>query len=180
MKRNEYDMFPQLKAYPSEKNLNTKEIITGHLEQLTKNLVQYYDVAIMPTNKKDWMIDPFAVTSFSELLLNVVKELMDMTAEASNRLSFESFKKKHPTLSVNIYFWVSICTVYPVLSKFVIKQLIPFATTHLCEAGFSAISVLKTKKRNRLDVEDDIWSCLCNVTPRFLKLTENMPAQCSY
>ena len=105
---------------------------------------------------------------------------MDLTAEASNRLSFESFKKKHPTLSANIYFWISTCTVYPALSKFVIKQLIPFATTYLCEAGFSAMSVLKTKKRNRFDVEHDMRLCLCNVTPRFHKLTDNMQAQCSH
>ena len=52
------------------------------------------------------MIDPFAVTNFPELPLSVAEELMDMTAEASNRLFFESFKKKHPTLSANIYFWV--------------------------------------------------------------------------
>ena len=104
VKRNEYDMFPQLKAYLSEKNVNMKEIVSGHLEQLTKNLEQYYDVAIMPTNKQDWMIDSFAVTNFPELLLSVAEELMDMTAEAPNRLSFESFRKKHPTLSSNIYF----------------------------------------------------------------------------
>ena len=104
VKRNEYDMFPQLKAYLSEKNVNTKEIIAGHLEQLTKNLEQYYDVARMPTNKQNWMIDSFAVTNFPELLLSVAEELMDMTAEASNHLSFESFRKKHPTLSANIYF----------------------------------------------------------------------------
>ena len=180
VKRNEYDMFPQLKAYLFEKNVNMKEIIIGHLEQLTKNLEQYYDVAIMPTNKQDWMLDPFAVTNFPELPLRVTEELMDMTAEASNRLSFESFKKKHPTLSANIYFWVSMCTVYLAFSKFVIKQLIPFATTCLCEADFSAISVLKTKKRNRLDVEDYIRLCLCNVTPRFQKLADNMQAQCSH
>ena len=133
----------------------TKEIIIGHFEQLTKNLEQYNNVAIMPTNKQDGMIDPFAVTKFSELPLRVAEELMVMTAEASNRLSFESFKKKHPTLSANVYFRVLMCTIYLTLSKFIIKQLISFATTYLCEAGFSAMSALKTKKRNQLDVEDD-------------------------
>ena len=113
VKRNEYDIILQLKAYLSEKNVNMKEIITGHLEQRTKNLEHYYDVAIMPTNKQDWMIDPFAVANFPELPLCVAEELMDLTSEASNRLSFESFKKKHPTLPANIYFWVSMRTVYP-------------------------------------------------------------------
>ena len=53
VKRNEYGMFPQLKAYLSEKNVNIMEIITGHLEQLTKNLEQYYDATIMPAIKQD-------------------------------------------------------------------------------------------------------------------------------
>ena len=57
----------------------------------------------MSTNKQDWMIDPFAVTNFLELPLRVAKELMDMTAKASNSLSFESIKKKHPTSSANIF-----------------------------------------------------------------------------
>ena len=37
VKRSEYDMFSQLKAYLSEKNVYMKKIITGHFEQLTKN-----------------------------------------------------------------------------------------------------------------------------------------------
>ena len=73
-----------------------------------------------------------------------------------------------------------MCTVYPALSKFVIKQLIPFATTYLCKASFRAISVLKTKKRNRLDVKDDMQLRLCNVTPRFQKLADNMQTQCAH
>lgn len=46
----------------------------------------------------------------------------------------------------------------------------PFATTWLCETGFSAMCVLKTKHRNRLKVEDDLRLCLSKVMPRFQKL----------
>ena len=53
VKRNEYDMFLQLKAYLSEKNLCMEEIITGHLDQLTKKFEQYFNVAITPTDKQD-------------------------------------------------------------------------------------------------------------------------------
>ena len=58
----------------------------------------------MPPNKQDWTVEPFAITNFPELPQHVAEELMDMTAEASNRLSMKSFKKKHPTVSANIYF----------------------------------------------------------------------------
>ena len=39
-----------------------------------------------------------------------------------------------------------MCTVYPALSKFVIKPPIPFATTYFSKAGFNAMSVLKQRK----------------------------------
>ena len=58
------------------------------------------------------------------------------------------------------------------MSEYVIQQLIPFATTWLCEAAFSAMSVLKTKYRNRLDVEHDLRLCLSKITPQFQKLVE--------
>ena len=40
------------------------------------------------------------------------------------------------------------------------------------------MSVQQTKKL--LDVENDMRLCLCNVTPSFQKLTDNMQAQCSH
>jgi len=44
--------------------------------------------------------------------------------------------------------------VHPSVSKFVIQKLILFTTTLLCETGFSAMCILKTKHRNQLEVED--------------------------
>ena len=120
------------------------------------------------------MVDHFASSNFPDLPLQVEEELIEMTAEPSNRISFETFKKKHSNLQANIYFWVSIYPVYPTMAKYVIKQLIPFATTYLCEAGFSAMSVRKSKHRNRLNVEHDMRLCLSKITPRFQKLTDNI------
>ena len=91
-------MLPQLKVYLSERNVDVQGIITEHLEQLIKKLKHYYNDALTPTNKQDWMIDPFASSNFPDLPLQVEEELIEMTAEASNRISFESFKKKHANL----------------------------------------------------------------------------------
>ena len=62
--------------------------------------------------------------------------------------------------------------MYPTVSKFVIRKLISFATTWLCETTFSAVFVLKTKHRNRLDVEADLRLWLSKVKPRFQKLAD--------
>ena len=90
------------------------------------------------------------------LPLKVSEEFFEMTSEEVNRIAFTSAKEKYPKVTANIYFWAAMYSPYPTISEFVIKELIPFATTWLFEAGFSAMSVLETKYRNRLDIEHDM------------------------
>ena len=132
------------------------------------------------TNDHDWTINPFVAADLPELPLRVAKEFTDMKAEALNRITFNSFKSKHPKVSANLFFWASMRSTYPIVSAFVIKQLIPFATTCLCEAAFSAMSVQKTKHRNRLDIEHDLQLCISKTTPRFQKLVDRKQPQSSH
>jgi hypothetical protein len=44
---------------------------------------------------------------------------------------------------------------------------IPFATTYLSESGFSTLVTIKTKSRNRLDVQYDMRVALLKTTPQF-------------
>ena len=90
---------------------------------------------------------------------------MEITAESTNRIFLASFKTKQPKNSTNIHFCASMYKMYLTISKPVIKKLIPFATTWPNEAGFSAMCVLKTKHRNRLEVEADLRLCLIKVLP---------------
>ena len=180
VKRDEFGMFPELRNYIAGKSINVKDTIIGHLEKLSKKMEHYYGDVLTPSNELDWIIDPFAVTNLPELPLRVAEECTEMTAEPTNRISFNSFKEKHPKVSANIFFWVSMHSTYPTLSEYVVQQLIPFATTWLCEARFSAMSVLKTKHRNRLEVEHDLRLCLSKTTPRFQKLVETKQAHCSH
>ena len=53
-------------------------------------------------------------------------------------------------------FWIKVYQEKPILGGEALKALLPFATTYLCEAGFSALAVTKTKYRNRLQPEDDL------------------------
>ena len=119
--------------------MNVKDTIIGHLEKLSNTMLHYYGGIQTPTNKQNWVINRFAVTNLPELPLRVAEEFTEMTAESANRISFNSFKEKHPKVSPNILFWVSVHSTYPTGSVYVIQQLIPFATTWLSEAAFSTI-----------------------------------------
>ena len=46
------------------------------------------------------------------------------------------------------------------------KVLLPFVTTYLCEQGFSALTVIKTKARNRLEPDHDMRIALSKIEPR--------------
>jgi len=66
------------------------------------------------------------------------------------------------------------------LSQKAITILLPFATTYLCETGFSAYAATKTKYRNRLNVEPDLRIQLSKIEPDIAKLSKNKQPQNSH
>ena len=73
----------------------------------------YYGNVLAPTIKQDWIIDIFAVINLLELPLHVTDEFTKMTTQPASQISFNSIKEKHPKISANINFWVSIHSSYP-------------------------------------------------------------------
>ena len=63
-------------------------------------------------------------------------------------------------------FWFSVESEFPQIPTKAMKVLIPFASTYLCECGFSALTLIKYKYRSRLQVEDDLRLFLSAVQPR--------------
>ena len=105
---------------------------------------------------------------------------MDITTKPKNDFSLRPLKKSTQTiLQIPTFTWASKYNMYPTVSMFVVKKVFPFETTWLCEAGFSAMCILKTNHRSRLEVEADLRLCLSKVSPRFQKLTDIKQAQTS-
>uniref|UniRef100_A0A8C5PY01 Uncharacterized protein n=1 Tax=Leptobrachium leishanense TaxID=445787 RepID=A0A8C5PY01_9ANUR len=69
---------------------------------------------------------------------------------------------------------------YPVLSETVLRLLLPFPTTYLCETGFSSLLVIKSKCRSRLVVEDDLQYALAKTAPRISDLVRRKQSQPSH
>jgi len=51
-------------------------------------------------------------------------------------------------------------------SPILVTILVPFATTYLCESGFSSLLYLKNKYRNRLNPSKDLRVALSNCVLR--------------
>jgi hypothetical protein len=59
-------------------------------------------------------------------------------------------------------FWISLSNAYPNLYKEASKKLVSFATTYICDSRFLTLTTIKTKSRNKLDVEPTIHISLTN------------------
>jgi len=78
-------------------------------------------------------------------------------------------------------FWIKIQYEYPTLTEKALKKLIPFSTTYLCEVGFSTMSTIKTKSRNKLDILPIMRISLSkSVEPRIDKIISNQQQQKSH
>ena len=80
-------------------------------------------------------------------------------------------------------FWANVQSMEPSLSdlcKPAATALLPFPTTYLCESGFSTLTMIKTKYRNRLQPEDDIRCALATIIPEFDKLVKQVQGQGSH
>ena len=66
-----------------------------------------------------------------------------------------------------IKFWIEKGhTLAPILNTIAINNcILPFATTYLAETGISAVTVIKTKARNRLVIHNDLRMARTNIDP---------------
>ena len=70
-------------------------------------------------------------------------------------------------------FWCSSKDEYPQLSQKAVLALLPFATTYMCETGFSTYVSTKTKYRNRLDAEPNITIQLSSIKSNIRNICKN-------
>lgn len=175
------DMFPLTSDY-IEKNLNEQDTIIRHsldcmkmhLRELKTQLTEYF-----PEDKNDfskrWVLNPFSenVVAAAKLPVEIHDQLIEMSADKTLQLQFTSE-------DLNT-FWLARRNEYGNLVTEALKILIPFATSYLCEKGFSSMVALKTKYRNRLlSLENNLLLCVSNVDPRMEKLLNEKQMQPSH
>ncbi|XP_063872067.1 LOW QUALITY PROTEIN: protein FAM200C-like [Scylla paramamosain] len=150
-------------------NLNLK------LQGRNTNIIAHSDVIRAFTKKIHLWKRKVQVGNFSsfshlnELFTDVELLLESLQEEAINLKCDSSAKRDFETMKLE-EFWVKYLPMYPKVGEEALRVILPFSSTYLCEAGFSALVVLKTKQRNRLDVENDLSCALSSFNPRISDL----------
>ena len=150
---------------------HVKSLIIEHLNQLAEQLRKRFPP--MDTSRA-WIRNPFDVSlPVPQLSFQEQDQLIELSSDGALQLQF----KRNPLVD----FWTESLTSYTVLAKQALRVLMPFATTYLCEAAFSAMAAVKTKHRQRLDaVEKDLRLKLSSIAPNFGELCAKMQAKPSH
>ncbi|XP_055549359.1 zinc finger BED domain-containing protein 5-like [Wyeomyia smithii] len=146
-----------------------KNEITEHLTSLLVEFKTYFPD--IKAQDLDLVRNPFriAVTKVPDRFQD---ELIDLQNDSKSKELFEETSQCD--------FWATMSGPFPNIAERALRVLLPFVSTYLCETGFSAMLQMKTKYRNRLDIEDDMRCALSKTAPRIKMLAENVQAQVSH
>jgi hypothetical protein len=150
---------------------NLKEEIGDHLQFLETEMQRYFPE--LSEDEAAVVRNPFhASLDVADVPDEVQDEFLELRNDSTAR---DLFQEKTLT-----EFWCAMRRSYPNVALLAFRVLVPFASTYLCESGFSTLLQINTKARNRLDVQDDMRLALTNTQPRIAKLVTQMQAQSSH
>ena len=138
-----------------------KDTVIRHLTKLKKRFDDYFPD--LDSHNVSWVVDPFKceIADVPEEPQGLAEALLELRSNNEARIEFEN----KADLS---YFWMSrAANAFKIAHEEAVKKLLPFATTYLCEQGFSTLLNIKTKQRNRLDPEDSMQIALTSKCPNF-------------
>lgn len=168
------DCFPLLHQFLTSNEIslscNLKSLFEDHLSQLIKWFEKYFEADNI--EKFTWIQDPFRAKAPSGFTSTEEESLIELSCDTTLKLKFVSMELSD--------FWISVKEEYPLLSCKALRILIPFATSYLCEAGFSAVAVIKSKYRSKINVEQEMRVAISNFIPRFEKLCSEQQAHPSH
>ncbi|GMH35000.1 hypothetical protein BSKO_02861 [Bryopsis sp. KO-2023] len=170
MEKDRLAPFPSLNGYVDEwiDDVNFEDVkssLVSHLEQLIDDFDRYIpdDQLLMG---QAWIRNPFLVNVRElEEEDGVAEDLIDIQHDGNLRILFGTSRLSE--------FWTTVAKEKPLAGEKPLALLVPFSTTYLCEQGFSALTMIKTKLRNRLDPQDDLRLTLTKVMLDIEKLVSN-------
>jgi len=150
------DSFENLNAFLDNNELENTIIpcMKAHISALQKHFQKYF-----PEDSAKY--DTRYETPFKQLHL---------TSDSTRRIQFTS-----NSMCFGLE-WSGLPTTRPRAMGI----LLPFATSYLCETGFSAVAAIKTKYRSKLNIENELRVAISNQQPRFDKICKIKQAHTSH
>jgi len=119
--------------------------------------------------KHNWIRNPFVDNA------NVPQGFTSLEAEQFIDLYTDLILKSMYNPNSLVSFWVKtrftlVGCKFTLVGCKALRVLVLFATSYLCEAGFSAVAVIKSKYRNKIDIERVMRLAISNTAPWFDKM----------
>ena len=136
--RGVFDMFQTLVGILGETEAGPilSQLVRDHLVALSNEFERYFPSSKDPRRTNEWNRNPFVNVPNH---LSVQEE--DQMIEIANDVGLKSVFEQTSLAG----FWKTKAE-YPEISLKALKTLLPFPTTYLCEAGFSAMTAIKTNR----------------------------------
>jgi hypothetical protein len=112
--------------------------------------------------KFPWIQDPFHSQAPPEFTSQEEESPIELSCDNNLQTIF--------ACSDLVEFWITIRNEYPTLSLKAMRIFIPFATSYLCEAGFSAIAVINSKYLSKINVEQEMRVAVSSLIPQLVFL----------
>nr|XP_061783570.1 zinc finger BED domain-containing protein 5-like [Nerophis lumbriciformis] len=141
--------------------------IKQHISCLREMFHKYFPINSAQYN---WVMDPFNAAAPADFMSAEEDQFIELTSDSILRLRFTTLSQ----------FWFGVENEYALIGQRAVSILLPFATSYLCEIGFSAVASLKTKYRSQLNIEHDLSVAVSSLQPRFEKLCSAKQAHCSH
>ena len=149
-----------------------KQEIHQHLDELVYYLHRYFPDR--ETAPLQWCVQPFSMdeNQVADDDFPAKEEWIALRLNERKKVEFQNTDLQS--------FWIAQLNDVPTLAERALNILTAFSTTYLCEKGFSTVMGLKTKKRNRLSMQNDARIALSVTEPRITALAMQMQSQPSH
>jgi len=169
VQNDKYEHFENLNNFLKENNMNCefKDSIVEHMSNISKQMESYFKSDMKNLENDQWVAYPFSKDSdVSDDLYELKEEYIDLKNDGT-------LKAHYDEVSVD-KFWCKRLKEdgYNRLAKAALRKLLIAPTSWECEAAFSQMTILKSKQRNRLNLEKDLRVAISNIKPRITYIAE--------
>jgi hypothetical protein len=129
MKPNKLKQHPEMKDSEMKKSLKNTSV---------ENLMKY-------TSSKRALLILLQCHRKHQLTFKIAHTIAEIVILPAATYVVQTFREK---------LWAGIGEEFPHLSRKALNILLPFATSYLCETGFSAVAAIKTKHRSMMNLKN--------------------------